>query len=132
MLASAVITHNRESPPARILRAWLEGRFRGLLSPPLVHEYRRILGDKHLQHRHGWSALEIDDFVDGLFAVSDFAPLPARMAAAPDSDDQHLWDLLLIAERATVLVTGDIRLIDAHPTGCVVVSAGFFAQHYLR
>jgi predicted nucleic acid-binding protein len=52
---------------------------------------------------------------------------PARAAAAPDDDDQHVWDLVG-AHALALLVTGDRRLLDRAPPEVSVVSPAAFVK----
>jgi putative PIN family toxin of toxin-antitoxin system len=95
--------------PARVIRAWLEGRFELVVSPLLLGELKRALAYPKLRERIGvvearrvleWFA------TSALVAEDPRHPPPVR---SPDPGDDYLI-ALAHAERA-VLVSGDQHLL---------------------
>lgn len=115
IVVAALLTKDEGGPTARILEGMLSGRLPFLLSPALLAEYRNVLLRPRLTRFHGLSGAEIDHLLTSLAADSMWREPqidPATvLPALPDDGDQHLW-LLLQCEPASVLVTGDKRLLD--------------------
>lgn len=95
--------------PARILRAWLNGRFELIVSPRLLDELQRALGYPKLRTR-----IEADESqrVIELLAVSAVLasdPEQPPTTRSPDPEDDYLL-ALAEAERAA-LISGDEHLL---------------------
>jgi putative PIN family toxin of toxin-antitoxin system len=107
VIISALLS--RDGTPARVLRAWLEGRFDLIVSPLLLEELERALAYPKLAERI--SAAEAAALVDWLrreaILVDDLAERPTSRSEDP-GDDYLL--ALAEAERA-VLVSGDRHLL---------------------
>lgn len=120
------------SMPGRIVAAWRRGSIEVLLSIHILEELRRVL--PRLAHRHGLSALEIDDLVDILSIQCEIIE-PAREAepGLRDAADQPVLGTLVAALRDTksidYLITGDkdlLALADRYP---IVSPSQFWASH---
>lgn len=100
---------SRDGTPAKVLRAWLEGRFDLIVSPLLLEELERALAYPRLAKRI--SAEEAAGLIEWLqreaILVDDPAALPTSRSEDP-GDDYLL--ALAEAERA-VLVSGDRHLL---------------------
>jgi len=117
----SAIAH-REGTPARVLLAVLPGQM--LVSPPLLDEYRRVLGAPRGLSYLGISEDSLDDLLDFIVrgAVIDSGGLGP---IAPDPGDQHLWDLLAGGPDC-ILVTGDRALLASpHFPGRILSSRDF-------
>lgn len=131
VVVSGLITSAAGAPTARILDAMLEGRFLFLLSSELLAEYRRVLLRPALRRLHGLNEEDIDRILADLaLSGGEREPQPSS-EAAPDPQDQHLWDLLA-CEPEAILVTGDLRLIRQPPSFARVASPGEFAEQFLK
>jgi predicted nucleic acid-binding protein len=108
VVVSGVLTLS-ESPTAVTLDAMLQGRFRFLLSPVLLEEYRSVLLRPKIRSRHRLTEKEVDLVLTEIAANAAFRdPLSSR----PNSiTDDHLRALLEV-EPESMLVTGD-RLLFA-------------------
>jgi uncharacterized protein len=107
VIISALLS--RDGTPARVLRAWLEGRFDLIVSPLLLEELERALAYPKLAERI--KAEEAMALIDWLrreaILVDDAAEAPTSRSEDP-GDDYLL--ALAEAERA-VLVSGDRHLL---------------------
>lgn len=107
VIISALLS--RDGTPARVLRAWLEGRFDLVVSPLLFEELKRALAYPKLADRI--EADEATALIDWLrregILVDDPAEPPT--SRSQDPDDDYLL-ALAEAERA-VLVSGDRHLL---------------------
>ena len=104
VVVSGVLTLRSESPTAVTLDAMLQGRFRFLLSPVLLEEYRSVLLRPKIRSRHRLTEKEVDLVLTEIAANAAFRdPLSSR----PNSiTDDHLRALLEV-EPESMLVTGD-------------------------
>ncbi|MDT0634275.1 putative toxin-antitoxin system toxin component, PIN family [Spectribacter hydrogenoxidans] len=111
VVIAGLLTGETTSPVARILDSMLGAAFPFVLSEPLLAEYRAVILRPRLRDIHGLGDPDIDDL---LVTLTEHAIVisPQPTVLAPDSGDQHLWELL--AARADLrLVTGDKRLFEA-------------------
>ena len=99
-------------PSGRILQAAAEGRFRTILSPAVLDEYRRSLGYPKVRRRLRVPPELVDAWLDALVLLSDVVPGERRVAvvAADPDDDKYLAAAL--EGRASHLVSGDGHLLD--------------------
>ena len=112
VLVAGILTHNIDSPTARIVDAMLDGRVMHLLSPALLQEYRDVLLRPKLRKLHGLSQDEVDQILSEITANAIWRE-PAESQDAPDPGDDHLWSLLQSTD--AIRVTGDQLLLDNPP-----------------
>jgi putative PIN family toxin of toxin-antitoxin system len=119
------------SVPGRILSAWRLGSVDVVLSLFIIEELRRVL--PRLSHRHGLSALEMEDLLDILTIQAEVVtPQAADDPSLRDINDQAILGTLLAAVRsadADYLITGDkdlLVLADRYP---IISPADFWARH---
>ena len=111
--------------PARVLRAWLEGRFELLASPRLLSEFERALSYPKLRRRIRESeAAGLLDWIPRSAVIAEDPSRPAPVCSRDPGDDYLL--ALLTSERA-VLVTGDEHLLELANTVPVLSPAAFLA-----
>jgi putative PIN family toxin of toxin-antitoxin system len=121
VVVSGLLTADPAAPTAKLLDMMLAGSIDFVVSVEFLAEYRRVLLRPKVSRRHGLSAGEVDVVLERI-AENAIVMEPTRgRSAAPDSGDQHVWDLLEAAADA-VLVTGDALLLSAPPVGRVVRS----------
>jgi len=111
VLISGLISSNKESPVVVIVDAMLKGRIIYVISPALLQEYREVLLRPKLSKIHDLNEEEIDIFLTDIIANAIFCEPPVGVRKAPDSGDNHLWDLLQ-EKKGSILVTGDQLLLD--------------------
>jgi len=121
IVVSGLIGADRNSPPARILKAMLDGTLLYLMSGDLLDEYSSVLRRPALVRLHRCTDDEIDRVLACLVANAIWRE-PAVDGDVPDSGDDHLWALLATFPQA-VLVTGDSLLLDNPPSNAAVISA---------
>jgi len=121
VVVAGLLTHNPDSPTARILDGMSSGDLRFLLTVPLVAEYRAVLLRPKIAGVHGMDDDEVDQLLEEIVLNAGIREAAERAPDAPDPGDQHLWDLLE-AEPGAVLVTGDRALLENPPPGRSVVS----------
>ena len=99
------------NPPtrvARILDGMLAAAFPFVVSEALLAEYRTVLVRPSLRKLHGLTVAEVETLLTDV-AQHAIVLAPPAGAAAPDPNDQLLWDLLA-ARPDLLLVTGDRKL----------------------
>jgi hypothetical protein len=101
------------------------------MSVDLLNEYASVLRRPKLVRLHGLSDEEIDSLLSEL-VVNAIWREPGSTSKAPDTGDDHLW-ALLTCEAESLLVTGDLLLIENPPRSSSVISArGFMDLHLPR
>jgi putative PIN family toxin of toxin-antitoxin system len=117
---AGIISSQDNSPVTRIVDAMLSAELIYVLSPALLGEYREVLLRPRLCRLHGLSEPEIDQLLTEITLNAVWnEPLPG--AQAPDTGDNHLWDLLK-HNASAILVTGDQLLLNNPPSGSSVIS----------
>ena len=121
IVVSGLIGADRNSPPARIVNAMLDGTLLYLMSGDLLDEYSSVLRRTALVRLHRCTDDEIDRVLACLVANAMWRE-PAVDGDAPDSGDDHWWALLATFPQA-FLITGDGLLLDNPPSNAAVISA---------
>lgn len=111
VLVAGLISSQKESPVVAIVDAMLKGLIIYVLSPALLQEYRDVLLRPKLSKIHGLNEKEIDQLLTDIIANAIFCEPPVGLEEAPDSGDNHLWDLLQ-DNKESILVTGDKLLLE--------------------
>lgn len=115
------------SIPGKIVSAWRNGSLEVVLSQYILDELQRVL--PRLNHRLGWSSLEIRDFVDSLAFLADLVdPLQTSEPSLRDVADQPVLGTFLAAH-ANYLVTGDKDLLVLSDRYPIITPAEFWQLH---
>lgn len=130
VLVAGLISSQPDSPTVRIMDAMLDATILYLLSPSLLREYRLVMLRPKLVKLHQLAEDEIDQILAELTANAIWRE-PLAAGQAPDTGDNHLWDLLL-QDKETVLITGDQRLLDNPPAGRSVMSPASYLEAFAR
>lgn len=107
VIISAVLSPR--GTPARVLRAWLEGRFELLASPLLLAELERALSYPKLRERIGETAGR--KLVGWLGREATVVPDPPDAPATRSADPGDDYLLALAENERAVLVSGDQHLL---------------------
>ena len=84
------------SIPGKIVSAWRSGSVEVILSQYILDELHRVL--PRMNHRLGWSSLEIRDFVESLAFLADLVdPIQASEPLLRDAADQPVLGTFLAA-----------------------------------
>jgi len=96
------------SPSARVVDAYLDGKFQLVLSPAVLQELFTVLMLPSIRVRHGWSDDEILRFLTELPAKAAIYPGQVQVPASVPRDVSDVKFLSLAAESsAQYLVTKD-------------------------
>jgi uncharacterized protein len=115
------------SIPGKIVSAWRSGSLEVILSQYILDELQRVL--PRLNHRLGWSSLEIRDFVDSLAFLADLVePAQTENPLLRDAADQPILGTFL-ASNANYLVTGDKDLLVLSNLYPIIKPAEFWQLH---
>lgn len=112
--------------PARIVEAWLVGRFDACVSNSVVYEYVEVLGNRLSPER--WNRLSAT--LRGLVYRAELVRIYFRWRpVSPDPDDDHVIECAMNA--GAVLVTSNLRHFEAaaQDLGFTVWSPEAFAAH---
>ncbi|MYD95883.1 MAG: PIN domain-containing protein [Gammaproteobacteria bacterium] len=120
IVVSGLIGGDRDSPPAGILNAMLNGNLLYLMSSDLLDVYSSVLRRPALVRVHRCTDDDIDRVLACLVANSMWRE-PTVDGDAPDSGDNHLWALLATFAQA-LLVISDGPLLDNPPSNASVMS----------
>lgn len=126
VVVSGLISREGDSPAAQILDGMLAVKFRYLLSPDLLVEYRNVLLRPRIGELHKLSPEEIDRILREI-VVGAIWREAVESVSAPEPGDDHLWRLLN-AHPGSVLVTGDRLLLDNPPGFASVLSPRSFVE----
>ena len=107
VLISAVLS--RSGTPAKVLRAWLEGRFELIVSPLLVAELERALAYPKLAERI--AAEEARELVEWLRREADLVEDPEGPPESRSKDPGDDYLVALAESERAVLVSGDKHLL---------------------
>jgi|ERR1035438_5129444 predicted nucleic acid-binding protein len=129
VVVAGLLTDRADSPIARILDGMLAAAFPYVLSEALLAEYREVLERPSLRKAHGLASAEVDAILIELVQHGIiFAPTPA--SPAPESGDQHLWELLA-ARPDLLLITGDKLLQRDRAMATRILSPAAFVERWL-
>jgi uncharacterized protein len=107
VIISALLS--RGGTPAKVLRAWLEGRFDLIVSPLLLEELERALAYPKLAERI--RADEASGLIDWLRREAILVDDPAEPPTSRSEDPVDDYLLVLAEEERAVLVSGDRHLL---------------------
>ena len=128
VVVSGLIGMDKDSPPARILDAMLDGDLVSLMSEDLLIEYSSVLRRANVVRLHGLSSQDLDRLLADLVANAMWRK-PTAATDAPDTGDQHLWALLASHPHSRI-VTGDQLLHTRPPSGASVISPRQFVSEF--
>jgi putative PIN family toxin of toxin-antitoxin system len=102
---------NPAGAPARVLRAYQDGRFELVSSEDAFDEVRRVLARTRIARKYAITSAIADEYVELLRERADLlAPVPAAKVARDPDDDR--WIDLAIEGRADALVSRDGDVLD--------------------
>ena len=127
VVVAGLLTKEAASPTARIVGAMLDAEIPYVVSVSLLAEYRQVMLRDSIRELHQLSDDQVDRFLTEIAFNAIVLEPRGSESPAPDAGDQHVWDLLM-APHATILVTGDRRLVEGAPSGASVVSPRAFAE----
>ena len=128
VVVSGLLGIDKDSPPALILDAMLDGDLIYLMSEDLLIEYSSVLRRANVVRLHGLSSQDLDRLLADLVANAMWRK-PTAASDAPDTGDQHLW-ALLASHPHSRLVTGDQLLHARPPSGTSVISTRQFVNEF--
>jgi putative PIN family toxin of toxin-antitoxin system len=107
VIISALLS--RDGTPAKVLRAWLEGRFELIVSPLLLEELGRALAYPKLAERI--KAKEATGLIDWLRREAIIVDDPSEPPTSRSEDPGDDYLLALAEAERAVLVSGDRHLL---------------------
>lgn len=123
VIISAVLS--RSGAPARVMTAWLEGRYELVVSPLLLEELERALSYPKLRKRI--TEAETRELLDLLRREADLwdDPSGSPPVRSPDPGDDYL--ISLAAATQSIIVSGDRHLLVLSDELPVYTSAAFLS-----
>ncbi len=104
ILVSGAIT--RGGHEARVLKAWTDGQFLPVLSPPILEEMRRVLLSEKVRRHRFLSEEQIEELLALLEATALTVPGNQRVRTCRDPSDDKFLAAALEA-KAHFIVSGD-------------------------
>ena len=114
---------NPDGAPARILAAFLAGRFELVVSEPLLLEMTAVLLRPRIVRRHGLGRDDVESFVALLRAGAHVVTTTGAVRLCRDPDDDAVIETALRG-RADALVTRDDDLKGAQEVAVALAAAG--------
>ena len=117
-------------PPAEILRAWSQGKFKLVLSPEILDEYTRVSAEL----AEKFSGIDVQRILDLIVVHSEVcspAPMPERVCEDPHDD---MFIAAAIDSRTKIIVSGDKHLlkVSGYQGVSVITPRQFLAQHLTK
>jgi hypothetical protein len=109
-LVSAVIKSG--GLPDQVVQAWRDGKFEMVLSPAMLVESARVLRYPRLRQLHGWTDIQIDEFVDGLRAAATVVAGDVEVSVVADDPDDNVILACAVEGGADYIVSGDAHLLN--------------------
>lgn len=116
--------------PAQIYRAWQNGRFTYVSSPPLLDELARALSYPRVRKYLAWTGEERGEFLEALaYTAKLVIPNIQLRVIDEDPDDNRVLEAA-VAAGVSHIVTGDRHLLDLDSyQGVEIVSPARFLAH---
>ena len=96
--------------PARILEAWGNGRFSMVISPEILHEYTRVIGELATK-----KSIDTKAILDRITLGSEMVAAPRfKKQACVDPDDDRFLECA-IAGKVPYIVSGEKLLLKLNP-----------------
>jgi putative PIN family toxin of toxin-antitoxin system len=109
ILVSAFITPR--GTPAKLLRAWRDGQFDLVTSPPLFVELQEVLHRPKIRARYHLTQEDIHNFLTLLASATVCVPGITTVSAPIQDHDDLMVLATAIESQAAYLVTGDNELL---------------------
>lgn len=97
--------------PARILALWRSGAFDLLVTEPILQEYARILASPRIARRHGMSAEEIAESMDGFRQYGLLVEPGEPLRVVEDDPDDEKFFEAAVAGGAAYVVSRDEQVL---------------------
>jgi len=107
-LVSAVIKSG--SLPDRIVQAWRADKFEMVLSPAILAELARVLRYPRLRKLHGWTDVQVDEFVNGLRAAATVVASDVEVSLVADNPNNNVILACAVEGGVDYVVSGDAHL----------------------
>jgi uncharacterized protein len=94
-------------PPARILKAWQDGRFQIVLSEDILDEYRRVIQTLAAKLEH----IDFEPILEKIVIESQLVPSYAFESPVCEDPDDDKFLACAMVSKSNYLVTGDNHLL---------------------
>jgi putative PIN family toxin of toxin-antitoxin system len=112
-----------EGGPARLVTAFLAGRFTLVTSTPLLAEVESVLARPRIARRSRLTRTEVVDLVASMRDLSDVVPVSGERGICRDPDDDVVIETA-IGGLADLLVSGDADLMSDPAVIALMAKAG--------
>lgn len=102
---SAII--NPHGYPARLIRAWVDGRFQVIVSVPLLDEIADVLSRPRIREKYGVKAEEITEFLRLLAAQAIKVTPTGQLQICRDPDDDLILETAVLIQAQYVVSRDD-------------------------
>ena len=101
---------NPAGPPARLARAWLDGRYEVVVSLPLLDELADVLTRPHLTRKYPIAAGDVEEFLQLLIRRSQIVVPTGSIRECRDPDDDLILETAILGQaQYTVTRDDDIK-----------------------
>lgn len=102
--------------PARLVDAWIAGRFDVVVSAPLLEEIADVLARPRLQNKYGYTAQEIEQFLGLLYRRAVYVVPQGTLHLCRDPDDDLILETAMLGSARYVVsrdqdLKGDSELV---------------------
>jgi putative PIN family toxin of toxin-antitoxin system len=124
---------NPTGSPARLVRAWLDGRYQVVVSLPLLEELSDVLTRPRLTRKYPIAAADVEEFLQLLIQRSPIVVPTGSVRECRDRDDDLILETALLGQAQFAVtrdddIKGDHNLVEQLESHGVTVLT---VQHFL-
>ncbi len=98
---------NPHGYPAKLIRAWIHGRFQVVVSIPLLDEIADVLSRPRIRNKYGLNANEIAEFLQLLVAQAIKVTPTGQLQVCRDPDDDLILETAVLGQARFVVSRDD-------------------------
>jgi len=127
IVSGTIVPHGN---PAKVLKAWRQGRFVMVTSPAIIEEATEVLAPAHIARHYPLSTEEINSLGKLLATGSMLVPGTKKVTVVKEDPDDDLFVAVALEGEAEYIVSGDPHLLQVKEVhGVQVVTPREFLIH---